>query len=175
MEPNQPQTHHFWKGRLYVSLVMLILAFLGFVVMQISRDNAWHYWRIMAIVYALLSLGFSWYCQHYNLRSAVFTIWHELFHWLGLLLSIFLITYFVDIGLVGRYVASLEIMVLIAFATFLIGVYIEKTFLFVGLLIGAFSGAIGFVEEYLYNIMLPVMIIVIIAIIWMIRHKSKSR
>ena len=48
------------------------------------------------------------------------------------------------------------------------------TFLFVRAMIGAFAAGIGFVEEYLYNIMLPVLIVIAILLFWYVKHKHRS-
>lgn len=165
---------HAWKVRFAVSVIMLALAFLGMIVTDLKSEGAWHYWRIMTPVYAVLSLGLSLYMHHRKLRSAAFTIWHEIVHWAGLLLAVYLVSNLVQMGFMSRYMAGVQVLLLLALATFLAGVYIEVTFIVVGLVLGLLVAGIGFLNQYVYSILLPVVIVAILVILFII-HKIKSK
>ena len=49
-------------------------------------------------VYAVLSIFLSWYLR--ARQPVLATIWHEFAHWGGLVLAVYLISIFVDIGLI---------------------------------------------------------------------------
>ncbi len=166
--------NHSWKLRLCIGLLMLILGFIGMIVTDISRDGAWLYWRNISAVFAILSLSLSIYLQKMRWKTTVFTIWHELFHWVGLLLTIVTIDYFVTTGIMGRFQAGLVALALLAFATYLIGVYIETTFIPVGIILGVFAAGTALFAAYIYSIILPLTIIAALVVVWMVHRMHKA-
>lgn len=164
--------HHPWRVRLFVGLFMCLLAVIGMIITDIKQNGAWNYWRIISVLFALLSMGLSFYLRHHQWKDSVITIWHEIFHWMGLILAVFLVSVIVQLGIMGRFEASLQVLILLSFATYLAGVYIEKTFLFIGVLLGLFALGLSFVSIYLYSMVIPLAILVVIALILFVRKKS---
>lgn len=162
------------KLRMLVGLLMLALGFIGVVVTDIKKDGAWEYWRVLAVIFALLSLGLSWHLKKQGWKTTILTIWHEIAHWAGLIGAIWIASYLVHIGLIGRFEASLLTLLLLALTTFLAGIYIEPTFIFVGLLLGGFAISIGFIDTYLYNILLPATLVTAILLIAFLHHAHKK-
>jgi hypothetical protein len=162
------------KVRLFVALLMLTLGFFGVVVTDIRRDGAWNYWKYLAIAYAVLSLALSWHLKKNGWRTSLLTLWHEIAHWAGLIAAVYTASYLVHIGMIGRFEASLLILLLLALATYLAGIYIETSFLFIGVILGGFAAAIAFVDEYLYNILLPLTLLAAILLILFVRHTHKK-
>ena len=80
----EPIKRHPFKPRMICGLLMLALGFIGVVVTDIKKNGAWEYWRILAIVYALISLGLSWHLKKQGWKTTILTIWHEIAHWAGL-------------------------------------------------------------------------------------------
>lgn len=168
-----------WKIRFIASLLLLILGFLGLIITDIFRDGGWLYWRIITPVYALISLLMSWYLRK-NEKFSFSELWHELLHWFGLILAIYLLSKFVSIGVMGRFEAGLVALSMLALTTFLAGIYIEVTFIFIGLILGFFAYGIAFLDQYLYAIILPIVIVAAGVIFWLVykkrptSHKSDS-
>jgi hypothetical protein len=86
---------------------MLFLGFIGVIVTDIRKDGAWNYWRVLCVIYALISLGMSWHLKRRGWKTTALTVWHEIAHWAGLFGSIFVTSWFVHIGALGRFEASL--------------------------------------------------------------------
>ncbi len=164
---------HGWKVRLFVGMVMLLMGFIGLIVTDIMKDGAWSYWRITAVVYALLSLVLSWHLKRTGWRKELVTVWQEILHWGGLMLAIALVSYIVSLGLQGRYVASLQVLTLLALATYLAGVYFEPSFIPIGIVLGLFAAGLAFFNVYLYGILVPVTIVAGGVLYWM-NHRFKS-
>jgi hypothetical protein len=162
-----------WKLRLCVGLIMLILAFIGVIITDISKDGSWNYWRHLSIVYAILSLGLSFYRRKVGWKTAIFTTWHEIFHWIGLILSTFVVAYFVNSGIMGRFQAGIVVLTLLALGTYLAGVYIEMTFVPIGLLLGVFAAGTALFAAYIYTIILPLTIIAAVIVVWLIHRSNK--
>ncbi len=102
------------------------------------------------------------------------TVWHEVLHWAGLTLGVFLISRFVSIGLMGRFEAGLVVLSMLALTTFLAGIYIEVSFIFIGILLGFCAYSIAFLDQYLYAIMLPLLALGAIAIFFLVYRKKKK-
>ena len=162
------------KLRLVIALVMLVLGFIGVIITDISKTGAWNYWRFLAVVYAVLSLVLSWHLKRKEWKTPLITIWHEIAHWVGLIGAIFVSSYFVQIGLIGRFEASVMILLLLALATFLAGIYIESTLIFIGIILGIFALGIAFLDAYFYNILLPFALVAIVVYVVFIRHAHKK-
>ncbi len=167
-------TKHSWKLRLCIGLLMLILGFTGMIIMDLSKEMAWHYWRNVSLVFAALSLSLSLYLKKRGWKSAVFTIWHEVFHWVGLILSVAVIDYFVTTGMMGRFQAGLVALTLLAFATYLAGVYIEATFIPVGLVLGVFAAGTALFAVYVYSVILPLTIFAALVVFWILHRARKA-
>jgi hypothetical protein len=167
---------HPWYARLFITLIMAVLAFIGMVVTDIHKEGSWTYWKWIIPVYALLALWLNWYIRSKKETLSPITIWHEILHWLGLIAAVFLIAFFVHEGLVSRFIAGLFNLTLLALTLFTLGVYIEPTFIFIGLLLGAFAFIASFVVEYFYALTLPIFIIALLGIfVLLFIYKRKHR
>ncbi len=166
--------HHPGRMRLIISLVMLILAFVGLVISDVHQDGAWDYWRIMVPVFAVLCLFLSWYLRRKKHVITATTIWHEVVHWLGLFLAVYLVSLFVDIGIIGSFQAGLVTLILLALTTFIGGVYVEITFLVIGVALGFFALGAAYLTEYLYSIMLPITVVVALILFLLARRRKKK-
>ncbi len=163
-----------FKIRLLVALLMLVLGFIGVIVTDIKKDGAWYYWRFLAVVYAVLSIGLSSHLKRKGWKTTIYTIWHEIAHWVGLVGAIMVASYFVQVGLISRFEASLLTLLLLALATYLAGIYTEPTMVLIGILLGVFAAGIAFVDEYLFSILLPVTLAAAVVLALYIHHKHKK-
>ncbi len=169
---------HPWRARIIVASVMLILAFIGLIFSDIRKDGAWTYWRSMTIVFAGLCLWLSWYLRRKKRSLSLAKIYHEIMHWAALVLGVFMISIFVSNGLLNRFAASLVVITLLALTTFIAGIYIEMTFMPIGVLLGLFALAFSLIAEYIYTIVLPLVVLIIATVIWVLyrsrHHKSST-
>ena len=99
------------------------------------------------------------------------TIWRELVQWVGLGLSVYLVSIFVKIGLMGRFEAGLVVLTLLALTIFIAGIYVEATFFLIGLLMGGFAAAAALMAAYVYTVMLPLTVIVAVLLVWIARKR----
>jgi hypothetical protein len=154
--------------------IMLLLGFLGVVLTNVRKDGAWVYWQYVVCIFAILSLVYNVYSKGKEWRSALYTFWHELLHWVGLFLCIVLISFMVKIGIISRFLASLEVLTLLALTTFLIGVYFDKVFIGIGVVLGVFAASVALFEQYLYLIIIPIIIVALALMIWFGRSGKKD-
>lgn len=170
----EEQKKHPFKARLFVGILMLVFAFLGVIVTDIWRDGSWNYWRVMSPVFAVLSLWLSWYMRKGGKKLNSATIWHELAQWAGLIGAVYLMSGFVHIGLVSRFEASLQVLVMLALTVFVNGIYTEHSFIVIGLLLGLLAGVIALINQYLFAILIPVAIVGVTALVWMF-HRARKK
>ncbi|MBX9923557.1 MAG: hypothetical protein K2Y01_05545 [Rhabdochlamydiaceae bacterium] len=165
-------SEHAWRWRLITGVFMFLLAFVGVALTVIKQSWSWGYWKILSGIFAAISLGLSAYLKQYRLKTAAITIWHEVFHWLGLIFSIAILSRMVNLGILSPFAASLQALLLLSLATFLAGIYIEKSFLFVGAFMGCFSLVLSYVSLYSYLLFVPISVVFVFAFYWFIRKKS---
>lgn len=170
---------HHWKARLFIGILMISLSFLGLVITEIKQDGAWNYWRFLSAVFAILSISLHLFLKRKESVSFLASFWHEVFHWLGLLLSVSVISIMVEVGILGRFVSSISVIMLLALTTYLAGIYTDITLIFVGVFLGLFAAGLSIVSAYLYPIVIPLIFIGII-VLWVllkkkhVYHKSKT-
>ena len=161
-----------WRWRFIVGIVMFGMAFLGVVLTVLKESWSWTYWKILACTFSAIGLGLSSYLKQFRLKTAVVSAWHEIFHWLGLILSIATLSRMVTLGILSPFAASLQALLLISLATFLAGIYIEKSFLFVGVFMGCFALLLSYISLYSFLLFIPISIAFVLAFYWFIRKKS---
>ncbi len=168
---------HPWRARLAVGLIMLILAFIGLVVTDVKSTGGWDYWLWVVPAYAVLALWLSWYLRRHSHSLSLVSIWHELLHWLVLGAFVILVSVFVQQGIVGRLIAALFVLTLLAQAVFLAGVYIDTTFLAIGAVLGLFALLVSTTAEYLYAFSIPLLFVGGGILAWFVwrAHKKVSR
>lgn len=165
-------SHKRWKARLYVCLTMLVLAFIGLIIMDLHSKTYWLYSRIMAVLYAILSLWLFWYLHRGEHKVHASTIWHQMLHWLGLLLAVYLTSIFVSTGVMGTTQAGLVTLTLLALTIFLAGVYTDTSFMLIGITLAIFAAGAALIEAYLSALMIPV-ILVAALVIYIMLHREK--
>ena len=162
---------HPWTARFAVGIIILLLTFIGLILTNMKASGAWRFWQITTVIIALLALGLSFYLKHKNAISTPALIWHELLHWLGLIGSVYIMSIYVDIGIISPFLGTLGVITLIAQAIFLAGIYIESTFLFIGVVLGLFAISIEWMETHIFLFIVPILIIAIVALGFFLRRK----
>ena len=174
LEDTNHTPKHPWKARFIVGMIMVCLSFVGLVVTDLWKNGAWNYWRFVAPVYAAMCLWLSWYLRKKQHSISFSKLWHEIAHWIALILAVFLFSIYTEMGLMGRFESGLAILTLLALTIFLGGIYIEPSFLIIGLLLGLFSAGAAFMAAYLYTVMLPIALGTVALLFYMAFRKRHS-
>jgi hypothetical protein len=164
---------HPWEARLFVALTMLILAFVGIILTDLRKTGNWEYWNWIVPIYAALALWLSWYMRRKTAEIKKISLWHEVLHWLGAFGAVILIDLYAHMGLMSQSLSSLSILTLLAFNVFTLGIYMEPTFLLIGLVLGLFAAVVAFALKFLYVITIPTLFIGITIISYMVWHSHK--
>lgn len=175
-EPNMKPAHP-WKVRLIVGSIMLGLAFIGMVMTDIRQTGGWDYWKWVVPIYAILALWLSWYVKRQTQVVSPISIGHELLHWGGLILSVFLVSYFVHLGTISRFIAGLFNLTLLSLSVFIAGVYLDHIFLLIGVILGVFALLTALLVQYMYAIAIPIALggaIVLAIYLWISHSKPQA-
>lgn len=170
----QTQTKSRWKVRLGVSIVLLVLSFVGIIVTDFFPRLSLTYWSFMIPIFALLCLWLSWVDYHDKRRFSGITLWHEFLHWIATLATVYIVAVFVHNGLVSNITAGLFVLMLLALSIFLAGIYIDLTFLIIGALLGLFALATVLFLKYLLIITIPLSIFALILLFYFYFRSNKS-
>jgi hypothetical protein len=95
---------------------------------------------------------------------------------LGLIGSVYITSIYVDIGIISSFIGALGVLTLLAQAIFLAGIYIESTFLFIGIALGLFAICIAWMETHVFLLAIPILIIAVLVIAYIDwrAHQSSS-
>lgn len=155
-----------------ISTVMIITSFVGVLLMQIGSKYAWEYWQALSLFFALLCFFLGYYFRKVKALPTISTLWHELLHWVGLLLCVFLLSQMVEMGSLGRFEASLMVLILLGFSIFIVGVYLEPPLMIVGGIMGCSALALSFFNEYFYSLFFPAALVILG--IWLVYLRMKA-
>lgn len=154
----------------------MVLAFIGLIVTSVWSQQGLYYWLCLTPILALSCIWLSWYLRRKNHHFSTITLWHEILHWAGMIAAVWLVWHFVKMGVLGRFEAGLVIVVILALTTFIAGVYIDTSYIIVGVALGLFSAAGAFAQEYLYYFMIPALVLLAGALLWLtykMRHRGQ--
>lgn len=170
MKPQHP-----WYARLGIGIAMLVMAFVGIAITDLHNSGGWAYWKWTVPVYAIMALWLSWYERRTKESLSPITIWHEVLHWFSLFAVIVLIEIYVHMGLLSRSIASLVALTLLSLTIFTIGIYVESTFLLIGVVLGIFAAVVAIAIKFLYAITIPALLIGIGIFTYMLWNANRKR
>ncbi|MCH9643813.1 MAG: hypothetical protein K0U29_05615 [Gammaproteobacteria bacterium] len=163
-----------WRARLTVCSIMLIMALIGLILLDTRANGYWIYSQVMAVVYALLSIWLFYYLSKNDRESYPATIWHQLLHWLGFFGILYLLNLFVRTGLLDAAQTGIISLTLLAFCTFLSGVYTDASFMFIGIALACLAGVAVLLSSYLTVLMIPTLLVVAV-IVYIIIHRDRKK
>ncbi len=159
-----------WKARVVVAIIMLVFAFIGLIVNDFLPTGQWFYWRVLAPVYAAVSIWLSWYASKAEGKITVKQIGLQIVLWLGLMASVLIMTVYVDSGIMGRIEGGFAVLVLVAMTTFAAGLFFDPALTLIGIILGLFAVASGLIQAYLSVIAIPVVIVGAIIVVVIARR-----
>ena len=176
MTSHAPQEHHHkhFKARLCVFIIMLSAGFVGLLIMDIHHKSFWLYSQVISVLFAALSIWLYWYLDRTPNTSMLATIWHQILHWVGLLILVYLTSFFVSTGVMGTTQAGLMCLSLLALSVFLAGVYTDPIFMLIGITLAVFAVGAAMVQAYLSLLMTPIILVVAI-IIYITLHFQRKK
>ena len=115
-----------------------------------------------------------WYLNRGDGRFTRSTIWHQLLHWIGLLVALYLVHVFVSAGIISALAAGVVTITMLALTIYLVGIYSDIAFVLIGITLAICAYCLAYVQSYLSIIMIPV-ILVAAFIIFMVVHRDRRK
>jgi len=168
------QPVHPWKAKFGVGIGMIFLAVIGMAMTDVQSTAGWDFWKWIVSIYAILALWLSWYVKRKEQTIKPLTVWHELLHWVGVISAIFFVSYLVHLGTISRLIAGIFDLILLGLGVFIAGIYIESTFIFIGLILAVFAVLMAVLMQYMYPMIFSIAAagVIITAISIWISHKK---
>ena len=173
-QPKKEQKSH-WKLRLGTCILLIALSLVGMIITDFKPDASLTYWNIMIPVFALLCLWLSYVDYHDERRFIGMTLWHELLHWAATLAAVYMVASFVHAGIVSNITAGLIVLLILSLSTFLAGIYIDSTFMLIGLMLGLFTVTAVMFFTYLILVTIPICVAVIILLLYLHWRSTKKK
>lgn len=166
-------SNSYIQMRFFASLAMLIIALIGVVLTDFSPHISSNYWFYAIPLFALINIILSW---HAALGHRQFVVaWHELLHWLSLLVCIFIVYIFVHMGVFSNVLAGIFMLTLLALTTFLAGIHFDSLLIIIGIILLLFDLLSAVFVQFSMVIVIPIVIIAAILIFWRIRDSSQLK
>ncbi len=128
-------------------IIMLSMAVLGIGLVTFTGEPSGFYWELLTPVYCALCIHVGW--RHAETRQEkIKLIWTQILHWLAFLAAMWLIYSPTMRSLVDVNATGLNLMTLLALATFVAGVHAEAwQICVVGLILALFVPAMAIVQR----------------------------
>ena len=157
-------------GQLIFS-ALVILAFIGVVITDISPADAHVYWVAMLVVYASVAIYSGRKQAKIKGEKLGGLILKQVIHWGGSLVAILCVYTLLHTGTVTDEEAGLIILLLLALTTFLAGGHVGWRYYVLGALLALITVVAVYIEEFMWVIMLVGIAIIAITFFWS-KHKA---
>ena len=157
-------------------IIMLSMAVLGIGLVTFTGEPSGFYWELLTPVYCALCIHVGW--RHADTRQEkIKLIWTQILHWLAFLAAMWLIYSPTMRSLVDVNATGLNLMTLLALATFVAGVHAEAwQICIVGLILALFVPAMAIVQRTsLFIIVAIIGVAFIAASIYFTAHAERRK
>ena len=156
---------------IFVILVVFTLA--GVAVTNFSPALAHNYWLGVVVVFAIASIICELRHAKKENQEHKYKIIRQIIHWIGTLLTVLAVYVLLHTGRVNYEETSLVMLLIIALATFLAGIYAGWRFYLLGLFLLVSTIVAAYIEEYLWVLGGIGIAIVVITTLWF-KHKKEA-
>jgi hypothetical protein len=157
-------------------IIMLSLAVLGIAYDTFSGEMATLYWLIVVPVYAGICVYAGWrHAETQSERNKL--IWTQALHWVAVFVAMWLIYLPPIRDVVNNNATGLNLMTVLALATFLAGVHAEAwQICVVGLILAITVPAMAFIQQSaLFTLILVLGVLFVIGTLWLTTHMEKRK
>lgn len=157
-------------------IAMLSMALLGIGIVTYSGEPVLYYWELLTPLYCGVCVYAGW--EHAPTQpERTKLIWTQILHWAAFLVAMWLIHHPVIRDVVNNNATGLNLMTLLALATFVAGVHAEAwRICVVGLILAVSVPAMAWIQQSaLFAVIVVLGLLVLAASIWLELHKEKKK
>jgi hypothetical protein len=134
------------------------LSYIGIALTRVSAHAAHLYWVLMIPVFGAISLLAQWQLVRADRGKRSLHLRRQLFHWIGLGVAVQLTYMLLGVGLLHYESVGFVVFLLLAFAFFLQGVYVDWRFYIVGGFLAVSLLVAMYLAAYVWIILLLVIV-----------------
>ena len=149
------------------------LSYIGIALTRVSPEASHLYWMVMIPVFGAISLLAQWQLVRADPEKWSLVLRRQLFHWIGLWVAVHLMYMLLGTGLLNYESVGFVVVLLLAFAFFTQGVYVDWRFYIVGGFLALSLLVAMYVTPYLWIILL-LAIAFMVGAVWYIRTQRSA-
>jgi hypothetical protein len=154
-----------------VCAALVAFAAIGIGVTDVSPYYGFWYWVAMVPVFGVATAWSTWPSGDASGATATGVLRTQAMHWVATLAAVHVVFILLRAGRMNNEDAGLVALLTLGLSTFLAGTYGDWRFCLVGLLLGLIAGAAGFVEQFLWMLLIPLIVIVALLGLWWFRSQ----
>jgi hypothetical protein len=149
------------------------LSYIGIALTRVSPGASHLYWMIMIPVFGAISVLAQWQLVRADPEKWSALLRKQLFHWIGLWVAVHMTYMLLGVGLLNYESVGFVVLLLLAFAFFSQGVYVDWPFYIVGGFLAVSFLVAMYLTTYLWIILL-LAIAFLAGAVWYIRTKRRA-
>jgi len=157
-------------------IVMLSMALFGIGLTTLSAEPVLYYWELLTPVFCAVCIFAGW--RHTTTKpDRVRLVWTQVLHWAAFLAAMWMIHHPVIREVVNVNATGLNLMTLLALATFVAGIHAAAwQICVVGLILALTVPAMAFIQQSaLFGVIIVLGVIFVGVSLWLTLHKEKKR
>lgn len=158
-----------------ILIILLLLSVIGIALTDFSPNKGFWFWMAMAPVFCTAAITIEWSRMARQGENRGRLILSQILHWFGYLLTIYLVFVLsaTDTGRLNNVDVGLVALLILAFATFCAGITASWRICVVGVFLGIAVVAIALFEEYIWVVLIPLALIIVV--VFFLRHRKSKR
>lgn len=167
-----PEVGHGLLRRLGVYIFMVTWAVFGLAYTDIVTSHAIPFWLITTVLFAIIAIFHVF--RSSNEHRTMLAL-KQLAHWGAFFAAMVLLHSQLVVDLVAGDPSVIVVLILLALATFLDGIYVDWRFCVVGLVLASGSLIVAWLDDWALMLTLAGVIVVAIGALYLLRHFGSRR
>jgi hypothetical protein len=156
----------------FILIGLVLLSAIGVAINDYSPQSAFRYWLWMAPTFGVTSIAAAWWRAQRRGESVATAVQRQVLHWAGVVGAVYLIYLLQSTGRMENEAAGLAALIVIALAAFLAGVHSDWRLMLLGAVLGVTVVGFAVLEQIIWVVVIPALIILIVAVALYIRSKA---
>ena len=158
--------------RIGIYLVMIAWSVGGLAYTEVNSANVVTFWLITTVLFAIIAIVHVYRSDAANRTSLALK---QLVHWGAFFAAMVLLHSHLVVDLVAGDPSLIVVLILLALAVFLDGVYVDWRFCVVGLVLASGSLVVAWLDDWSLVVTLAAIIVVAIAALYLVHHFASHR
>ncbi|MGD9763800.1 MAG: hypothetical protein AB7V27_08820 [Candidatus Binatia bacterium] len=153
-----------------VLVLLVVLSGIGVALTDYSPPLAFRYWLWMAPVFGVVSAIAAWSRAQRRGEPVGRILPTQVLHWLAVIGAVYLIYLLHSTGRMTNEAAGSAVLIVLALAAFLAGIYADWRLSVLGLVLGVAAAAFAVLEQVVWIVVMPALVIGIVVLVVYMRR-----